>query len=294
MHRRHDPTYYWATRRLPRGDAARHARALRLRAHGRPDRRRPAPRRRRRTRAAPRSTPGRPSCSAGCRRRTPQPVVGALVDAGARHRAAARRARHLHALDAGRLRAGADRDAGRSSSPTWTARPARSGGSWRRCSACPSATTPTSAASGWRSSSRTSSATCARTGELDRIYLPAEDRERFGVAEDDLGRRRATPSCARWSPTRCARARALFAGAEPAVAAAPASVRPGIRLACALYLRHARPRRGGRLRRARPPRAACRAWQLPGASRCGAAAMTRRATLRGAERTPLRRRAPTC
>ena len=44
-----------------------------------------------------------------------------------------------------RLRAGADRDAGRSSRPTWTARPARSGASWRRCSACPSATTPASA-----------------------------------------------------------------------------------------------------------------------------------------------------
>ncbi len=33
------------------------------------------------------------------------------------------------------------------------------------------------------------------------------------------------------------RARALFAAAEPAVAAAPASVRSGIRLACAAYLR---------------------------------------------------------
>ena len=99
---------------------------------------------------------------------------------------------------------------------------------------------------------------------LDRIYLPGEDRDRFGVAEADLDRpggharaARAGRPRGRAAPAGCSRA------AEPAVAAAPASVRPGIRLACALYLRHARPRRGARLRRARPPPAACRAWQLP-------------------------------
>jgi len=55
---------------------------------------------------------------------------------------------------------------------------------------------------------------------LDRVYLPGADepgRVREVVAEH------------------VARARALFAAAEPAVQAAPGSVRSGIRLACAAY-----------------------------------------------------------
>jgi phytoene synthase len=70
---------------------------------------------------------------------------------------------------------------------------------------------------------------------MDRIYLPAEDRERLGVAEADFGRSRATPALRALVAQQVARARALFAAAEPAVAAAPASVRSGIRLACAAY-----------------------------------------------------------
>ncbi len=70
---------------------------------------------------------------------------------------------------------------------------------------------------------------------LDRIYLPAEDRERLGVDEVDFARRRATPALRALVAQQVARARALFAAAEPAVAAAPASVRTGIRIACAAY-----------------------------------------------------------
>ena len=70
MQRRHDPTYYFATRRLPRRGPAGHARALRLRAHGRRDRRRPAPPADARRRAARRWTPGRPSCERAARRRS--------------------------------------------------------------------------------------------------------------------------------------------------------------------------------------------------------------------------------
>jgi phytoene synthase len=72
---------------------------------------------------------------------------------------------------------------------------------------------------------------------MDRIYMPAEDRARLGVAEEDFGRRRATPALRALVAQQVARARALFAAAEPAVAATPASVRSGIRLACAAYLR---------------------------------------------------------
>jgi 15-cis-phytoene synthase len=63
---------------------------------------------------------------------------------------------------------------------------------------------------------------------MDRIYLP-------GLPEDDLGAGRSTPRLRAVVAQQVARARALFAAAEPAVAAAPASVRTGIRLACAAY-----------------------------------------------------------
>jgi phytoene synthase len=64
--------------------------------------------------------------------------------------------------------------------------------------------------------------------EMDRIYLP-------GLADEDLDAGRATPRLRAVVAQQIARARAMFAAAEPAVAAAPASVRSGIRLACAAY-----------------------------------------------------------
>ena len=89
------------------------------------------------------------------------------------------------------------------------------------------------------------------------------------------------------------RARALFAGARPAIASAPASVRPGVRFATGLYGAHARPRRGDGLRRARRARPAC-ASGTSRAPRSRRSAMTRRATLRGADAHAARRSAPTC
>jgi phytoene synthase len=70
---------------------------------------------------------------------------------------------------------------------------------------------------------------------LDRIYLPEEDRARFGVRDEDLARARATPAVRALVAHQVERARGLFAGAEEGVAAAPAAVRPGIRLAVAAY-----------------------------------------------------------
>jgi phytoene synthase len=89
---------------------------------------------------------------------------------------------------------------------------------------------------------------------LDRIYLPAEDRARFGVSESDLDG--TSPELRALLAHEVARARALFAAARPAIAAAPASVRPGIRLAVALYDRM--------LRTDRPT--GVRIWHLPGAA----------------------------
>jgi 15-cis-phytoene synthase len=72
---------------------------------------------------------------------------------------------------------------------------------------------------------------------LDRIYLPATDRERFGVGEEHFAAARATPELRALIAHEVRRARRLFAAAGPAIAAAPASVRPGVRLACAVYER---------------------------------------------------------
>jgi 15-cis-phytoene synthase len=64
--------------------------------------------------------------------------------------------------------------------------------------------------------------------EMDRIYLP-------GLEDEDLDAGRATPPLRAVVAQQVARARALFAAAEPAVTAAPASVRNGIRMASAAY-----------------------------------------------------------
>ena len=100
---------------------------------------------------------------------------------------------------------------------------------------------------------------------LDRIYLPEEDRARFGVSERDLAADRATPEVRALLAHEVERARALFAGARPAIASAPASVRPGIRFAIALYGRMLdRVEAGGFDVLGR--RAGVRIWHLPGAA----------------------------
>src|SRR3954471_14772002 len=72
---------------------------------------------------------------------------------------------------------------------------------------------------------------------LDRVYLPAEDRERFGVSEQDLRAPRASPAVRALVAHEVERARGLFASARPAILAAPASVRPGVKFAAGLYSR---------------------------------------------------------
>ena len=65
---------------------------------------------------------------------------------------------------------------------------------------------------------------------LDRVYLPDVDPA-------ELGRRNASAELRSVVAREVARARGLFASAEGAVASAPRRVRPGIRMACAAYLR---------------------------------------------------------
>jgi phytoene synthase len=101
---------------------------------------------------------------------------------------------------------------------------------------------------------------------LDRVYLPASDRERFGVTEQELSADVSSPAVRALVAHEVERARALFTSARPAIASAPASVRPGMRFAAGLYSRM--------LDRVEATdfdvlgaRTGVRVWHIPGAAR---------------------------
>jgi phytoene synthase len=71
---------------------------------------------------------------------------------------------------------------------------------------------------------------------LDRIYLPADERERLGVRDEDLAAATATPALRRLIAAEVERARGLFAETTPALVAAIPSARRGIALARAVYV----------------------------------------------------------
>jgi 15-cis-phytoene synthase len=71
---------------------------------------------------------------------------------------------------------------------------------------------------------------------LGRIYLPADERERHGAGDADLGRDCATPGLRALVAEEVVQARQLFADSRAAVAAALRSARPAMRLARAVYL----------------------------------------------------------
>ena len=101
---------------------------------------------------------------------------------------------------------------------------------------------------------------------LDRVYLPAEDRDALRRLRGGPAARRAPrPRCARCSRTRSSAPAACSPPARPAIAAAPASVRPGIRFATGLY--------GRMLDRVEATgfdvlgrRTGVRVWHIPGAA----------------------------
>ncbi len=64
----------------------------------------------------------------------------------------------------------------------------------------------------------------ARDLDIGRIYLPREDRERFGVADGDLGAKRFTPEFARLLAFEVARTRELFAVGRALPARIPADL----------------------------------------------------------------------
>jgi phytoene synthase len=264
MHRRHDPTYYWATRRLPSEiRPATHALYGYVR-----------------TADEIVDGPGRPA-SAEARRaaldaweselehgravgRSTHPVVGALVDAGIRHGLPLDELRTYMGsmrIDCAPVRIG-----------TWPELEAYmdgSAGSVGRIMA-PLLGVPARHHAGYgRLGQAFQLANFIRDvredHDLDRVYLPAEDRERYGVEETALGQRRASPELRAVLALEVRRARALFAEAEPAIAAAPGSVRSGVRFAVGVYLRVL-----DRVERIEfdvlGRRTAVRPWQIPGAA----------------------------
>jgi phytoene synthase len=235
MHRRHDPTYYWATRRLPEPiRPATHALYGYVRTADEivdGPRRDPSPERRRAALDAWEAELAAGLAAGG----SSQPVVAALVDAGRRHR-----------LPLGELKAymaSMRIDCARVRIETWdqlVAYMEGSAGSVGRIMA-PLLGVPAEHHAGFgRLGLAFQHANFVRDVredfKLDRIYLPAEDRRRHGVRESDFAGRSATPELRALVAAEVRRARGLFACAEAAVEAAPASVRPGIRLACAIYL----------------------------------------------------------
>jgi 15-cis-phytoene synthase len=234
LQRRHDPTYYWATRRLPAEiRPATHALYGYVRTADEivdgPGRPASAEERRAALDAWERELEhGR---AAG---RSEHPIVGALVDAGRRHRLPLDELRtymRSMRIDCAPVRI-----------ETWPELEAYmdgSAGSVGRIMA-PLLGVPAAHQGGFGRLGQAFQLTnfirdVREDRRLDRIYFPAEDRDRLGVGDEDFAADRATPALRALIAQHVARARALFEAAEPAIAAAPRSVRSGIRLACGLY-----------------------------------------------------------
>lgn len=72
---------------------------------------------------------------------------------------------------------------------------------------------------------------------LDRLYLPGEDRARFGVSERDIAQGRVTDGFRALLAAEVSRARALFDATAGLAEALSPSVRPGMRFARSVYER---------------------------------------------------------
>ena len=223
----------------------------------------------------------------------PHPVVGALVDAGRRHRLPLGELQRLHGARCASTASPVASRPGRSSSATWTAPPARSGRIMAPLLGVPERHHADFGRLGLAFQLTNFLRDVREDYELDRIYLPPRTASASACAEADLGRRALDR---RLRALRRARGRAARAGCSrpPSrrsrrrpLARGPASGWPARVYERVLDRVEARIDVLGR-------RAGLRAWMLPGVGGEGAAPVTRRATLRGAERTPLRRSAPTC
>jgi 15-cis-phytoene synthase len=71
--------------------------------------------------------------------------------------------------------------------------------------------------------------------DRDRIYLPMESLDRFGVTAADLGRRRPTPAIRALVASEVGRARGFYARARPGLALVERTSRPCLHTAFVLY-----------------------------------------------------------
>jgi len=234
LQRRHDPTYYWATRRLPADvRPATHALYGYVRTAdeivdgpARP----PTADARRAALDAWEEELRRGMAGAG----SPHPVVGALVHAGERHR--------LPLDELGPYMRSMRMDCGPVRIASWDELLVYMDGSTGSVGRIMAALLGIAARDEGdftrlaQAFQMTNFVRDVREDfRLDRVYMPADDRERFGVPEEDFGRERATPALRALMAQQIGRARALFEAAEPAIAAAPASARSAMRLACRAY-----------------------------------------------------------
>lgn len=73
--------------------------------------------------------------------------------------------------------------------------------------------------------------------ELDRVYLPAEDRASLGVTVKDIAARRVTDGLRALVAAEVARARQMFTASAILDEVLAPATRPGVRLACLIYKR---------------------------------------------------------
>ncbi len=236
MHRRYDPTYYWATRRLP-ADIRPAVHALYGFVRGAdelvdgPGRSsEPVARRAALDRWEAALDEGLASGGSS------HPVIAALVDAGTRHRLPLHELRVYMTsmrVDCGPVRIrtreelerymqGSAGSVGRIMAPLLGAPPERHGTFGRL---------------GMAFQLTNFIRDVREDYALDRVYLPGEERERFGVVEEDIARGEATTGFRQLLASEVSRARSMFDGTAPAVEAADPRVQPGMRLARSVYLR---------------------------------------------------------
>jgi phytoene synthase len=226
LQRRHDPTYYWATRRLPEDvRPATHALYGYVRTADQivDGPRRPPTAEARRAALDAWEQELRDARAGGAS----HPIVGALVDAGARHDLPLDELKtYMRSMrvDCGVVRIASDEEldaymdgsagsVGRIMAPLLGVPQPYHADFGRLGQAFQLANFVRDVGEDWR---------------MDRIYLP-------GIEEEDLAG--STPRLRAVVVRQVDRARSLFALAEPAIAAAPQRVRSGIRVACAAYLR---------------------------------------------------------
>ena len=234
LHRRFDPTYYWATRRLP--DDVRpavHALYAFVRTAdeivdgpGRP----PEPRARRealdrRERDLAQALAGRPSRD---------PVVTALVDSANRHELP------LEELELYFESMRADCDSVRIG--TWSELERYMLGSAGSVGSIlavllnvPGKQRPSFVRLALAFQLTNFIRDVRKDWELDRVYLPAEDLERFGVSTAEIARREPSVGFRRLLALQVGRARALFDESSPAVHAVSPGVRRGMVMARSVY-----------------------------------------------------------